>query len=112
MSGAHLSRIAHSSDHKLKFPSISFLYFLLQAKEVITTIKKEDEHKRFELKAFFEEVLKHLKTLDEQVVQHLVLEGTITESLTKDFEEHIQSLSNNECPILVAGETSIIGFGF
>ena len=70
---------------------------------MITTIRREDEHRREELRKLFEEVLASLKDIDPQVIQHLITEGTLDTSLEGDFRVHMQSLLDSECPILVAG---------
>ena len=74
-----------------------------QAQEVITTIRKDDEHKRDELRKLFTDVLSVLKDMDPQVLQHLNTEGTLEAGIEADFKVHIQNLMNSECPILVAG---------
>lgn len=70
---------------------------------MITTLRKEDEVKREELRALFEETLDVLTSLDEHVVSHLISEGTLVEGLAEDLRRHAHALANSECPILVAG---------
>ena len=70
---------------------------------MIAALRREDEVKRRELKAIFEETLSVLRSLDDHVTSHLISEGTLVEGLATDLKKHANALANSECPILVAG---------
>ena len=52
-------------------------------------------------------------SLDHQVVQHLILDGTLRESVEHDFKKLKSDLEDGGCPILVTGKCiDILGFQF
>ena len=95
--------MTYGTGGKLTPQLIKRFVFSFQAQEVITTIRREDESKRKELKRIFEETLKTLESLDDHVINHMISEGTISD-LRGDLEKYISNLESNECPILVAGK--------
>ena len=76
---------------------------MFQAQELIVTLRKDDETKRNELRTIYLETLATLADIDERIQCHLRDEGTIIEDVQSDIKRHLEHLSTNDCPILVAG---------
>ncbi len=77
--------------------------FCLQAEQVISSLRRDDEVKRTALSKIFQDAQKTMEALDDYVINHLISEGTIND-LQDDMTKYINNLETNECPILVAGE--------